>query len=101
MHRNVNATQPGSGWADRHGYFSLRTPLKGCESDFTSLNLPVSESLLVHLPFAGLKTCDLSLTAPIRWPSPFGGFVAMIVLLSGIDCPQEIIYKKLQKRKNV
>ncbi len=58
-------------------YFSFRTPLNGLLSAFWSMNRPVPVSRLTHRSFWGLNTWLLSRTAPIRCPSPLGGFVAI------------------------
>ncbi len=76
-------------------FFSLLTPLKGLPSILLSMNCPFSLFLLTQRPVLGFRTWLRCLTAPLRWPSPIGGFVAIIVglyacSLSGIvrSCPR-------------
>ena len=76
-------------------FFSLRTPLNGPPSILLSIKRPVPVSLLTQRPVLGFWTWLRCLTAPLRWPSPIGGFVAIIVglyacFLSGIvrSCPR-------------
>ena len=66
----------------RSAYFarSLRTPLKGLGSAFTSMNLPDLSSRLVHVPVIGFLTCERAFTAPLRWLSPGVLFFAMVHL---------------------
>lgn len=59
-------------------FFSLRTPLNGPPSILLSMKRPVSVSLLTQRPVLGFWTWLRCLTAPLRWPSPAGGFVAII-----------------------
>lgn len=59
-------------------FFSLRTPLNGPPSILLSMKRPVSVSLLTQRPVLGFWTWLRCLTAPLRWPSPTGGFVAII-----------------------
>ncbi len=63
-------------------YFSLRTPLCGCPFWFTSINLPVLVSLFTHWSVFGLRTCERSLTAPLRCPSPGVPFFAIFLYLA-------------------
>ncbi len=56
--------------ADPARYFSLRTPLNGVPSCFTSMNFPVAASLLTYRPVLGFNTWLRSFTAPLRCPSP-------------------------------
>lgn len=61
----------------RYAYFSSRTPLNLPPLVFTSMNCPVVTSRLVYNPVFGLRTCERSLTAPIRRLSPVGLLVAI------------------------
>lgn len=58
-------------------FFSLRTPLNGPPSILLSMKRPVSVSLLTQRPVLGFWTWLRCLTAPLRWPSPAGGLVAI------------------------
>lgn len=75
--------------------FSLLTPLKGLPSILLSMNCPFPLFLFTQRPVLGFRTWLRCLTAPLRWPSPAGEFVAIIVglcacSLSGIvrSCPR-------------
>lgn len=68
-------------------HFSRRTPLNGVPSFFPSMNRPVLVSRFVQVCVFGLRTCERSLTAPIRRLSPLGGLVAISVSVSSYGRP--------------
>ncbi|AQN32183.1 hypothetical protein [Staphylococcus phage phi575] len=73
----------------------MRTPLNGFESDFMSINLPVSELRLTYRLVFGFLTCERFFTAPLRRPS-LGGFVAIGYTSLHIGITK--LYQKLNKR---
>ena len=73
MKKSTRDRPDGAGASLR--YFSLRTPLKGFGLDLTSMKRPVSVFRFTQLP-DGVCVCDRRRTAPLRWPSPVGLFVA-------------------------